>query len=330
MKKSRWFRQAGFITYLRIALAITLLAAGAAIAFVGAHPQPKQTAKARPRLRLEADEADALPGRQERGPWEKAEEDYALRAYPASDLPFETPLRSHAFWREFQVNFEKAAALNPASPFLNWQLAGPSIAFESGFLAFSGADNVTGGRMEAIALAPGCSTAFCRAWIAAAGGGIWRTDHALDNTPAWTFVSQSFATNAIGMLVYDAPTNTLYAGTGEGSADGASDAEAGMGVYKSTDGGNTWTLLPATVTNLTTTSPGTGTNGTYTGNAFLGRGISSILLDPTNPLHLFVSSMRNVRGVSSTGSGTTSNPPTPRPPFGLFESTDGGATFTFI
>src|SRR2546423_6820935 len=45
MKISRWFRQAGFITQLRIALAVLLLAAGAAIAIVGTRPaEEKKTA----------------------------------------------------------------------------------------------------------------------------------------------------------------------------------------------------------------------------------------------------------------------------------------------
>src|SRR4029077_10724486 len=121
----------------------------------------------------------------------------------------------------------------------------------------------------------------------------------------------------------DASGNTLYAGTGEPNASG--DSEAGMGLYKSTDGGNTWTHLSSTVTALTTAG-----NGTYTGDAFAGRSISSIVVDPTNANHLYVSSARGVRGVSSVTGGGTSNPPTARPPFGLFESTDGGATFSFI
>src|SRR4030095_16876820 len=115
---------------------------------------------------------------------------------------------------------------------------------------------------------------------------------------------------------------------------------AGLGIWKSTDGGDTWTKLASQVTNLTTTSCGasnaTGacvlpvSNGTYTGDAFAGRSISSIVVDPTNPNLLYVSSTRGVRGVSSVTGGAITNPPTPRPPFGLFKSTDGGATFSFI
>src|SRR5260370_1375119 len=47
-------------------------------------------------------------------------------------------------------------------------------------------------------------------------------------------------------------------------------------------------------------------------------------------LDVYLPSSRGVRGVSSVTGGGTTHPPTPRPPFGLFESTDGGATFSFI
>ena len=40
----------------------------------------------------------------------------------------------------------------------------------------------------------------------------------------------------------DPTGNTVYAGTGEPNASG--DSEAGVGIYKSTDGGDTWTLVP--------------------------------------------------------------------------------------
>ena len=43
------------------------------------------------------------------------------------------------------------------------------------------------------------------------------------------------------LSTYDAAHNTLYAGTGEPNASG--DSEAGFGIYKSTNGGNTWTHL---------------------------------------------------------------------------------------
>src|SRR3989441_462589 len=166
-------------------------------------------------------------------------------------------------------------------------------------------------RITALAIDPNCSQAKCRLWVAAAGGGIWRTDNALAGGGAsWTFVSNSFATNAIGTLTY--ANGVLYAGTGEPNASG--DSEAGMGLYKSTDGGDTGAQLSATVGPITTNAPGTGTNGTYTGNAFVGRSISSVVVDPTNPSHLYVASTRGVRGVSSVTGGSPANPPPPAPP----------------
>ena len=266
-----------------------------------------------------------LPGLdRDHGPLLAALEDYAHRAYPAKDVPMSATLNAIA-------SFTQVRAMSVGRPAAGaWQLIGPSKADVPDILTFSGAQYFTSGRVTALAIDPSCSNRRCRVWVGAAGGGVWRTDNALSgNGASWTFVSDSFGTNAIGTLTYDAPNNTLYAGTGEANASG--DSEAGLGIWRSTDGGNTWTQLAAIVGPITTFSPpGPVANGMYTGNAFLGRSISSIIVDPTNASHLYVSSSRGVRGISSVTGGGTSNPPTPRPPFGLFESTDGGATFSFI
>jgi hypothetical protein len=177
-----------------------------------------------------------------------------------------------------------------------------------------------------------CTATFCRLWIGAAGGGVWRTTNAVAATPSWTFLTQiNFSTNAIGALTFvndGTPNGILYAGTGEPNA--SADSEAGLGIFVSFDGGDTWQPLAANTGPITTNSPGTGPNGTYTGNAFFGRAIGSIVVDPTNLAIMYVSSARAVRGVDSTYGGPTSNPPVPRPPFGLWKSTDFGNTFTFI
>src|SRR5262249_61213896 len=101
-------------------------------------------------------------------------------------------------------------------------------------------DYVTSGRATALAIAPNCSQSKCRLYAGAVGGGIWRTDNALSGTPNWTFVSDSFATNAIGVITLDPsdPTgNKVYVGTGE--PNGSGDSNAGLGSYKSTAGGDT-------------------------------------------------------------------------------------------
>ncbi len=334
MKTPRWFNRARF-SLVRIASASALLTAAAAMAFVAVKPPSPTLASAQDRLlainksRVDRDQLSGnkrtLPGiDREGGPLLAASEDYAHRAYPAKDVPMTAALSAIA-------SFTHVKAMSMGRPSTSaWQLIGPDKANDPDILTFSGAQYFTSGRVTALAIDPSCSNRRCRVWVGAAGGGVWRTDNALSgNGASWTFVSDSFGTNAIGTLTYDAPNNTLYAGTGEANASG--DSEAGLGIWRSTDGGNTWTQLAAIVGPITTFSPpGPVANGMYTGNAFLGRSISSIIVDPTNASHLYVSSSRGVRGISSVTGGGTSNPPTPRPPFGLFESTDGGATFSFI
>ena len=154
----------------------------------------------------------------------------------------------------------------------------------------------------------------------------------------WEFISGSFATNAIGTLTIDASDpsgNTIYAGTGEPNA--SADSEAGFGIYKSTNGGNTWTHLAA----HTDVPTGAGVdcscpNGNiqtapaYSGPAFDGRAISSIIIDPNSPNTIYVGSTRAVRGVSSVLSGGVVSLAPGLPPYGFWKSTDGGANFTLL
>jgi len=334
MNTSHWFNRNRLASHLRIAGALILASAAAVTAFVAVKPSNLTLAASQDRLRainkFRADRDElggnkrTLPGDQEGGPLLAAMEDYAHRAYPAKDVPMTATLNAIASFRNV-----RAMSMRRPSPGA-WQSIGPSKADVSDILTFSGTEYFASGRVTALAIDPSCSVRRCRVWVGAAGGGVWRTDSALSGSGAnWTFISDSFGTNAIGTLTFDAANNALYAGTGEANASG--DSEAGIGIYKSIDGGNTWALLASTIGPITTFSPGTGTNGTYgPGNAFLGRSISSIVVDPTNASHLYVSSSRGVRGISSVTGGGTTNPPTPRPPFGLFESTDGGATFSFI
>lgn len=335
MKAPHWFTHHRLISHLRVAGAVTLLSAAAAMALVAvkpsgpmltsSHDRPRTIGKFRGDRDELAGNKRTLPGlERDHGPLLAAVEDYAHRAYPAKDIPMQASLNALAGFRQVQ----RTSVGRPASG--AWQSIGPSKADDPNILTFSGAEYFTSGRITALAVDPTCNSRRCRVWAGAAGGGVWGTSNALSNSGvSWTFLSNSFGTNAIGTLTYDAPNDTLYAGTGEANASG--DSEAGVGIWKSTDGGNSWTQLAAIVGPITTFSPGTGTNGTYgPGNAFLGRSISSIVVDPTNAAHLYVSSSRGVRGVSSVTGGGTTNPPTARPPFGLFESTDGGATFSFI
>lgn len=83
------------------------------------------------------------------------------------------------------------------------------------------------------------------------GGGIWKCTNFKSSNYTWTKVNDNMENLAVTSLAQD-PTlpNIMYAGTGEGF--GNSDAIRGGGIFKSIDGGNTWTVLPATVPSWTT------------------------------------------------------------------------------
>src|SRR5215211_1091793 len=297
MKTPRSFSSKRFSSAVRFASAGTLLFAAAALAFVAVKPSASllgtnSNSNKQAIAKFAEDREDlfrnkrALPGpERDGGPLLAAEIEYANRAYPAKDIPFSAILNATTAWTNVRA---RGAGRGPNAPTSAWTLVGPSTANFPDILTFSGAAYTTSGRITALAVDPSCSVRKCRVWAGAAGGGVWRTDNALSGSGVnWTFVSGSFGTNAIGTLTYTG--GVLYAGTGEANASG--DSAAGVGIYKSVDGGNTWSLLSSTVGPITTVSPAeTGVvvaNGTYTGNAFLGRSISSIVVDPTDAAHLY-------------------------------------------
>jgi hypothetical protein len=245
-----------------------------------------------------------------------AEESFAQRAYPANDIPIQLSVNAQQSWKALD-NRGNGKGKNKAG---QWAMIGPSHSNMPGLLVFSGADYTTSGRITALALDPSCSQSKCRLWVGAAGGGVWRTTNAMAGTPSWTFVSGGLPTNAIGALTYDASNGALYAGTGEPNA--SADSETGSGLFKSTDGGDTWTHVAA----ITSTT----ISGVYTGDAFKDRAISEITVDPTNSNVIYVSSASAIRGVCSVLNGCDAAPPTPLPGRGVYKSTDGGATFTLL
>jgi len=360
MKTPRRFTNR-FVSHLRMAGVVILLSAAAAMAFVAVKPSGLLLAKSDSKDAVnELMEARAqflrnklaLPGpEREGGPTAAAQEDYARRAGPAPYVPFELTRRAQRAWSNVRARpvhnptTGLGPLLRPAPP-SQWTLVGPTSANDPDVLTFSGAPYTTSGRITAFALAPNCGQGHCNLYLAAAGGGVWRTDKALKTNPAqrWEFISGSFATNAIGTLTIDPSDpsgNTIYAGTGEPNA--SADSEAGFGIYKSTNGGDTWTHLASN----TSVPEGSGVDcdavfgvppGTfgvqhapaYNGPAFDGRAISSIVIDLHNPNTIYVSSDRAVRGVSSVLSGGVVSLAPGLPPYGIWKSTDGGANFTLL
>ena len=228
----------------------------------------------------------------------------AALAYPASALKASLLNNERAFYNS-TVKGRSAAQTG------GWTEIGPTTATQPAvlnFFDFQSSDFQVSGRVTAMAVAPDCNLTSCKLWVAAAGGGVWRNDNALDPGSPWKFLSGSFGTNAIGTLTYDAPSHTLYAGTGEPNASG--DSESGVGIYASKNNGNSWTFLP----------------GSSVMNA---RSISSIVVDPNHPGTLYVGDARGVRGVTGVSGGAVSLAPDAAP-WGLYKSTDGGQTFNLV
>jgi hypothetical protein len=140
-------------------------------------------------------------------------------------VPIERLLTAKQYAASFTNSF--AARVND----INWQERGP---------------NNIGGRTRALVIdardASG-NTVFA----ASVSGGIWKTTN-FKSTPNWTPVAEQMANLAVCALAQDPVNqNVLYAGTGEGWFN--VDAIRGVGIFKSTDGGSTWTLLSATANN---------------------------------------------------------------------------------
>jgi hypothetical protein len=261
----------------------------------------------------------------------------AARTYPANTIPPAIVARAKAtFGRIAKRDAKLRAKLRAghARGFLaagpKWHLYGPrKDAVQPGVLAFNGATNVTASRSVALIADPNCSAQRCRVWLGTSGGGVWRTINILAADPVWNQVGpKDLAQNSVGQLVLDPSDpkhDTLYLGTGEGNRC-SSGCEAGVGLYRSKDGGEHWTkLADRCVSNATYACVNPGKD------AFLSRGINGIAIDPEDAQHLFVGSIRAVRGLSHTigNGGTTRIEPGANDP-GLYESSDGGRTFTRV
>ncbi len=236
-------------------------------------------------------------------PVSAAEEQFMLNAYPADDISAEQMAGARSAWGNLEQQGQHETS--------NWKNLGPTNAPYPAFLNRHGSDYVTSGRIKALEVSPTCTASKCTLWVGTAGGGVWRTDTALSANASWKNVSDGyFGSGAVGALTLDAAHNALYAGTGENAAAG--DAEAGVGIYKSTDGGNSWTAL--------------GGNA-----AFVNRGIRQVTIDPNDPTGktIYVATGRAVHGLSSTTAGAVSQIPGASG-VGVWKSTDGGATFTLL
>ena len=144
-----------------------------------------------------------------------------------------------------------------------------------------------GGRVAAVSGLPGNGATYL---FGSVDGGVWKTTNA---GVTWQPLFDAQPIASIGALAV-APSNpqVIYAGTGE--SDIRSDLASGDGVYKSTDGGKTWTNVGLRET----------------------RQISRIVVDPKNADVVYVGALGHAYG--------------PNPERGVYKSTDGGETWSHV
>ncbi|HEY2636761.1 MAG TPA: hypothetical protein VGI54_05175, partial [Solirubrobacteraceae bacterium] len=200
------------------------------------------------------------------GPKSPAAEQVAERAYPRAYVDDRQAERSRVAFtrlpgRPARGSFSAGRAFRAAGANTPWNELGPKTPDVPGQASQffdpktqTGPSTQESGRVTALAVDPACAPGNCRMWVAAAGGGIWRTNDALATHPAWTPPPGDLPTNAFGSLYYDAAHDTLYAGSGE--PNGSSDSEAGLGLFKSTNGGASWSLVPGSAAVATNRSIG--------------------------------------------------------------------------
>jgi photosystem II stability/assembly factor-like uncharacterized protein len=144
-----------------------------------------------------------------------------------------------------------------------------------------------GGRTVAISGVPHQPNVF---YMAAVNGGVWKTT---DSGNTWNPIFDDQPTGSVGALaVAPSDPNIIYVGSGEGLQ--RPDLATGDGIYKSTDGGKTWTHL-----------------GLHDAQQ-----ITSILVDPKDPNRVFIAAEGHPYGANAER--------------GVFRSTDGGQSFQKI
>jgi photosystem II stability/assembly factor-like uncharacterized protein len=114
--------------------------------------------------------------------------------------------------------------------------AGPSPAGLYGDFAWRMIGPMRGGRTRALAGVPTQPHVF---YSGAVNGGVWKTD---DAGRTWRPIFDGQPTQSIGAIaVAPSAPDTVYVGSGEGLL--RPDLSVGNGMYRSTDGGQTWSHL---------------------------------------------------------------------------------------
>jgi photosystem II stability/assembly factor-like uncharacterized protein len=171
------------------------------------------------------------------------------------------------------------------------QLAGASGQFQASLLAglkWRDVGPMRGGRTYGVAGHADQPDTF---YFGSVGGGVWKTEN---SGRTWYPISdEGIPIGSIGAIaVAPSNANVVYVGTGE--PDIRSQHSYGIGMFKSTDAGRTWSHIGLEAT----------------------RQIGKIVVDPTNANRLYVAALGHVYKAN--------------PERGVYRSTDGGATWKKI
>ncbi|MCH7791673.1 MAG: hypothetical protein IID31_05255 [Planctomycetes bacterium] len=167
-------------------------------------------------------------------------------------------------------------------------------------------------------------------WTGGASGGVWKT---IDGGASWQPLNDFLSSLSIGCMAMDPlDPDVIYAGTGEGffnTIGGTSNLAAvkGAGIFRSTNGGTTWTHLNSTTgpewdyvnriaidptnTNLILAATSLGIFRSTDGGASWSQRSNVIAFDlrfdPNNPMHM-VAGRRDGPPLYSTNAGLTWQP----------------------
>jgi photosystem II stability/assembly factor-like uncharacterized protein len=207
-----------------------------------------------------------------------------------------------------EAAIEQLRSLPPAIPAGPWAALGPQPIINGqgmgakGFCGDGTAPNVSG-RATSIAFGGGSPA---RIYLGTAGGGVWKSTDGGTNWQPLTDQQVSLAIGALAVVPDKTGGNdVIYAGTGESNQ---ADNKFGLGILKSTDGGQTWTQLADTT--------------------FQNQGFARIAVVPganTTSDVLYAATMQ-----TSLNSATSVGGQLPPVTAGLFQSTDGGTTWEIL
>lgn len=154
------------------------------------------------------------------------------------------------------------------------------------------------GRVSCVVVDPTDSN---KVYLGTAQGGVWRS---LDGGANWVSIFDNAASQAIGSLALapSSPT-TLYVGTGETNRSG--DSYFGVGLYRIDNADTSATLIGPINPTFSFMNTGGGTVNTTT---FGGRSISKIIVHPTQPGTIFVSTSTGIAGNGGNVPGGGSPP----------------------